>query len=489
MKKVINKGLIVLMSLVTFVGCNNDSSSSSNTSSLITSTGELSEYEKIEVMLMNLRKGVKFDGTIHQKSTILTGDHGTPTGEVRNNDLISSFTFQSGEENAFARYVTYTLEDGTQRVMYDDQLFQGEDGQAYYYELNYDNKVTAFPVYNSKHENVNFGYYCLNPFSFLEAEDFYKVEGKENTYTLYNDKASVFVSNIFGDLDPAFYGIVTSLEFVIEGTSLKSFKVVPESIYDYTLDLTNLSELYFFLEQEANFIVSEVGTAKVNKPEARKEKNSAELDALQSAFSKYSGNNYTMNLRITYGGDKSGQVDYATYYYTGEHLYYSKQEKQVAPDVKTDILFYNEGGKYLVPYGYSDEDSETQVVFTKRAAKAYQGYSVYFTKYTYDDVNPRIDEVSSQIFDYNTTFKNYSVCDELLSDFASKAIVPQLNNVSSFLNSFGKSFKIKLNSDGFIDYVTFSYDYSDEYAVNNAQIRLTITDVGTTTLPYDLVIA
>ena len=76
-----------------------------------------------------------------------------------------------------------------------------------------------------------------------------------------------------------------------------------------------------------------------------------------------------------------------------------------------------------------------------------------------------------------------------MSDFASKAIVPQLNNVSSFLNSFGKSFKIKLTSDGFIDYVTFSYDYSDEYAVNNAQIRLTITDVGTTTLPYDLVIA
>lgn len=490
MKKIINKGLILLMSLVTVAGCNENNSSNkgSSSSSSITMTENLSEFEKLEAMINNLRKGVKFDGSVYQKSTILNGDHGKPTGEVKENYLNSSFVFQSGEENAFSRYVTYTLEDGTERVMFDDKIFQGEDGQAYYYELNYDNKVTAFPNLDSKLENVNFGYYCLNPFSFLKAEDFYKVEGKENTYTLYSDKASIFASNVFGDLDEAFYGLITNIEFIIEGTTLKSFSVIPESIYDYTLDLENLSELYFFLEQKAEFTISEVGTAKVYKPTAREESNSAEINALQSALSKYSENNYTINLKITYGGDNAGKVGNAVYYYTGEHLYYSKQEDQSKPNAKNDILFYNDGKEFLTPYGYSDEDSEQQVTFTTRATKFYPGYKAEFAKFTYDDLNPALDEINANVFDYNKTFKNYSICEELLGDFASKAMVPQLNEISSFLNGFCKSFKLKLTSDGYLDYATFTYDYNNGFAAEAASVRLIISDVGTTKLPHNLVV-
>lgn len=490
MKNIINKGLILLMSLVTVAGCGgNSTSSGNNTSTSNTITENLTEYEKIDLMLQNLRKGVKLSGIVHQKSTIMTGEGGRPTGEIRENKLMSEFIFQNGEENAFSRYVTYTLEDGTERVMYDDNIFQGEDGQSYYYELNYDNKVTAFPILNSKLEQVNFGYYCLNPFSYLKASDFYKVEGKENTYTIFRDKASVFASNVFGDLDNAFYGLVTSIEFVIEGSTLKSFTLIPESIYDYTLDLENLQELYFFLEQKAEFTISEVGTAKVKKPSAREVTNSAEINNLQNALSKYSGNNYTINLKITYGGDNVGKVGYGTYYYTGEHVYYSKQEDQSKPSLQNDILFYNDGKEFLTPYGYSDEDSENEVVFTSRAARYYQGYKPEFAKFKYDDLNPAIDEVSAHVFDYNKTFKNYNICDELLGDFASKAIVPQLNEVSGFLNGYCNAFKLKLTSDGFIDYVTFNYDLNNGYAAENAQVRLTITDVGTTVLPHNLVVA
>ena len=92
------------------------------------------------------------------------------------------------------------------------------------------------------------------------------------------------------------------------------------------------------------------------------------------------------------------------------------------------------------------------------------------------------------MFDYNTTFKNYSICEDLLGDFASKALVPQLSEISDFLNGYCNNFKLKLTSEGFLDYATFSYDLNNGFAVESAQVRLTITDIGTTVLPHNLVV-
>lgn len=489
MKKIINKSLVALMALLTIAGCGENSTSTSNTSNN-SSNVVLTETEKIEKMLNDLRKGVKFVGSVNQTSTMLDGDHGSPTGEVVENSYKTELTFQSGKENAYASYVSTTLEDGSEQVYFNNKVFQGEDGYAYYYDLNYDNKVTKFPFLSSSGEKVNFGYYCLNPFSYLKVEDFIKVDGKENTYTLSNDKASVFSANVFGDIDAAFYDVLESIEFVVDGTTLKSFTIVPSSVYDMAIDYETWTEVYYYLEQIATFEVKDIATATVSKPSSRQvTSNREELDKLQAAFDKYSANNYTINMKIQYSGDYEGVVSYATYYYTGEHLYYSRQENQTTPNAETDILLYDNGGEFLVPYGYSDEDSENEVVFTERAASSFKGYSTKYKQYTYEDVNPKISDVSADLFDYDKTFKNYNVCDEIVADFATKAIVPQINEMSSYLDGYGETFKVRLTDSGDIDYITFNFNYNDGFFARSASVRLTFSNVGTTVLPYNLVIA
>ena len=487
MKKIINKSLVALMTLLTVVGCGDNSNSSSNSSG--SSSVVLTENQKLEKMVNDARKGVKFVGTVHQTSNILDGDHGTPTGEVMENVYNSSFTYQSGKENAFSSYVYSKEEDGTETVYFNNKVFQGEDGYAYYYELNYDNTVTAFPFYDYG-EKVNFAYYCLNPFSYFEAEDFIKVKDKDNTYTLSRENASLFSSNVFGDIDTAFFGVVKSIEFVLDGSKLKSFTLIPEDNYGMQIDFSTGGEIYYFLEQVATFNVEDVGYAMVAKPKVREvTENRTELDALQAAFSKYAGKNYTANMKIEYTGDRAGETSFATYYYTGEHLYYSRQEDQSKPNAENDILLYDNGGDYLVPYGYSDALSGTRATFTQDDASSFKGFSTSYTKYTYDDVNPEISKVSADLFDYNKTFKNYSVCDDIVSNFAHKAIVPQLNVLSGYLDGYGNSFKIKLTSSGDIDYISFSVSYSDYFESISANIRLTFTNVGTTVLPHNLVLA
>ena len=187
MKK--NYLLLTMLGSLVISGCGDNSTSSSvsqSNTNVITSSSStvLTEEQKLEQMITELRKGVKFVGTLDQKSFYLDGDHGKLTGDSATNVYNIELTYQSNGENAYSSYVTSTYSDGSTRVFFDNNVFQGEDGYAYYYDLNYDNQIKKFPFMDNKGDKVNFGYYCANPFSYLKAEDFIKVNNKENTYSL-----------------------------------------------------------------------------------------------------------------------------------------------------------------------------------------------------------------------------------------------------------------------------------------------------------------
>ena len=489
MKK--NYLLLTMLGSLVISGCGDNSTSSSvsqSNTNVITSSSStvLTEEQKLEQMITELRKGVKFVGTLDQKSFYLDGDHGKLTGDSATNAYNIELTYQSNGENAYSSYVTSTYSDGSTRVFFDNKVFQGEDGYAYYYDLNYDNQIKKFPFMDNKGDKVNFGYYCANPFSYLKAEDFIKVNIKENTYTLSKSKSTLFASNVFGDFDEAFYGLIEYLEFTVEDGNIRSFTIKPENVYGMSIDYETLVSVYYLLEQSGTFEIKEVGSAKVEKPEIRVATSSKEdLDRLQKAFDKIEGTNYTANMKISYDDISGGGTSYATYYYTGEHLYYSRQETQEAPDASKDILLYNDGETYLTPYVFSDELSANKNIFVKGEGREVANY----INYKYEDVIPVIKGVSAELFDYNKTFNNYSACNEIVKDIATKAFVPQINEVQYYLDGSVDSFKVKLTSAGDLDYISFSFKYDDGFFQEAASVKLSFTNIGTTELPFDLEIA
>ena len=81
-KRLLLTSLITLLSLPTFVGCDNSNSSSN----LITSNNDeelKTQRATINEMLTKLRKGVTFEGEISQTKHILDGYYGDPTGETQ----------------------------------------------------------------------------------------------------------------------------------------------------------------------------------------------------------------------------------------------------------------------------------------------------------------------------------------------------------------------------------------------------------------------
>ena len=398
-KKLFISSLVALLSISTIVGCNNTSSVTSSNQITSSNVENVSEFE---LMLKNLRKGVQLKGALNQKVTYLDGYIGVPTGKVKNNVFEVELNFESNGENAYsasAYYYDETAEDDVYVI--DTEVFEGEDGYAYYYGLNYDNTIVRYPMLDrTGYEHANFAYYYANPFNYFIEEDFIKVESKENTYTLNNGKAAFFASNVLGDLDPAFFGVIKDIEFVIENYELKTIKVVPDIAYDSQTDYETWETVYYKLDQEITFEVKNAGTNKVNKPSPRETKE--DHAALQNALNKFSSKNFTANLELNYtrDGENDGSTN-VTYYYDGKNMLFSTLNEGAR--VPTDILLYQfEGNDYLTPLGRDLDKDE----FTKEAASSLASMDGVFK---YDDITPKISEVKAEIFDYDKLRKNYRV--------------------------------------------------------------------------------
>ena len=497
--------LVSLMTISTIAGCNNESTnSSSSNSTVITSTNNstessISKKENIDVMsvLKKYKDGVKIDIKVNQTLKFLDSYYGDYTGKVENHSIKAEIIFQGGENKGFSSHVTDSYLDGFEYTSVEMKAYEGENGNAYYQELNYKNEVDTYDYTNSDGTYVNYNYYCLNPFSFVLEEDFTKVN--DNTYSLSKSKSAFFAATLLGDVNEAYFGVIDKCEFVFEAGELKNINIVPHRIHASRTEGYN--SVYYYVDQTAVLDIVEGGLdVKIDEVKPNVPENKDKIEKLQTALNKLKRDNYTLSLDTTFNVTKMEVLDedeekevvkaynYAKYYYTGNSLYYAvSQESNAfdAPNADNDLLLLDVGREKLAAYGYSETDSVEQVVFTKAAGS---NFSAIDNVATYDQVTPKLNEVNASIFNYNEETNSYTICEEMMPYIASVAIVPPLTTFTQYLYDYGNGMKIFLTEDGNIDRVEFSFLYHDGFNYEEGVSVMTFTDIGTTELPFNLVI-
>lgn len=414
---------------------------------------------------------------MNKKLRFLTGEGGNPTGEVANNIYLTDFVYDSQNGNKFGSTVYQKISEEESVLVYDNQLFEGEDGYTYYNALNYDNTIKGFPLLNYSGQKIAFAYAYLNPFHYLLADDFMEVEGKENTYTLTKAKGTFFASCVLGDIDVAFSDIISNIEFVIENYELKTIKVVPPVDEDITIDYNTMVTKYYSIEQVATFDVKEVGTATIQVPSVKETKE--EHAALQSALDKFKANNYTATLEVELNVNSTISTGVYTYYYDGSSIYISTVEDQSAPSASDILLYQYEGDEFLTPLMYDETSSK----FTSDAAESLEALENVFT---YKDLCPVVNEVRAEIFNYQSFRKTYEVCKEMLPTIGKMAFVPPINPINDYLGDIIK-FLVRTTNDGNIDYVSFTFE-SSGWSTVEGKCTLSYDNIGTTVLPHNLVV-
>ena len=453
-KRIIISSLIALLCVPTFASCdNNDSSLNQITSS--SNDDVVTNTKRLNNMLSSLRKGFTFDGNVKQTKHLLDGYYGNKTGETEIVNYDCEFIYEMSEENGYSSKIISN--DGEkEKTILDLQVFEGDDGYAYFYELNYDNTVKKYPIMGMQsYEEVNFSYYCMNPFEYLIPSDFTKTG--ENTYKLSNTKSAFFASTVLVDVSGAFLGKIDFCEFTLEGDTLKSFKLIPHEFHLSETDVENLSAVYFMSDYEATFDVKDIGSAKVEKAKPREVK--PEHAALQTAFDAFACNNYTINMYILFTNQEDEELgeNFFWYYYDGDELYISFDYFQNEPNLT--------GGDYFKPNQNGMYNVGGQMV-------------------TYKQLMPVLTDVKAELFDYNPDTDTYKVCKEMVSYIGSIALVPPISTIGVELSlDITDNFEIKLGNDGNIEYIDFSYEYEQVLYTEFANARMTFSNIGTTVIP------
>ena len=85
-------------------------------------------------MIESLRNGIAFEGEIVQKRHILDGYFGNKTGNVEVVEFNAEYIFEMSNENGYSSIVTIDEGNGEELII-NNQVFEGEDGYAYFYDL------------------------------------------------------------------------------------------------------------------------------------------------------------------------------------------------------------------------------------------------------------------------------------------------------------------------------------------------------------------
>ena len=134
-RKLLISGLITLLSISTFTGCVNNSSSQNISSS----STLMSEEAKLDNMLANLRKGVQFKGVLDQEVSYLDSYQGTPTGKKALNEYLVEINYSSKDENGYSAFVNRydtTLEEDIEIINAVFNGIQPRDIKYFFEKLN-----------------------------------------------------------------------------------------------------------------------------------------------------------------------------------------------------------------------------------------------------------------------------------------------------------------------------------------------------------------
>lgn len=424
----------------------------------------------LESTLESLAKGVHLEGKIDETASFLSGYQGTLTGEKTSTRYDIDYTFENRDLTGIERKVYAYEQDGTRYEWANDTLVEGEDGLAYYNELGYENKIVNVPATNGTNLDVNYGYFCDNPFRYLNASDFTKVD--DNTYNLDRKKASYVASKLFSSIDEVFDEVIDSAKFTFNNNTLTNIELQPKQMETY--DTFGIENRYFLLDAKAEIQVSKIGDASITRLETRPHLDVH--DPLNSAF-KAINDNYTLDITYNFKMDNVSQEPiYYKFYYTKDGLFW-KCDNETNPTEADLLIKYNDKDDTTTPYGYDSENNK----FTTSAALS-NGYSqlVNAPKSLYV---PIVNGVAGEIFDFDSSKNEYHIYEALKTYIGADCFVPSCASIRE-LNGYGTDCVIKLKQDNSLDKIDISYYRRDSFSDESGTFTLSYSNVGTTSLPY-----
>ena len=441
----------------------------------LTSCGGV-EKSPIEKAVENLRNGFTLSGEIFQKAKFLDGYDGAYTGEEAEHKFTYSYQMEDGEVTGLSREFLGVEEDGNTYNVLNDTFVRGDDGHVYFKELTVHNTVENIAAVESSGKEVNYDYFFCNPFDYILASDFTLVEG--NTYTLARDKASFLSTKLFNAFDICFDEVITHVTCTFENDELKYMELIPEEIMDYTT--VGASNKYYILESKVTLNFSNAGSTKLNLVQPRAHKD--EHDKLTAAF-KNIKDNYTLTINYTATDDGEDlPTNVRKYYFTKDGIFYKTDCTDMEnPVANSDVaLKVGENGK-LTAYGYNEATNK----WTPQAAIS-NGHSA-FNSFTRKDIEPVINTVAGEVFDYSANQDKYYVCEELETFIGVEAFIPALETIGDdYLNGFGTGAIVELNEAGNLDTVNIGYSIDNGFLARDVNFELVFENIGTTTLPFGI---
>ena len=462
------KGLILfssaLMTVGALSGCGNNASNDS----------------VIESMIEGLRNGFKLESDVNLTAI--------PHDDVYDNvyqTYHANYIFQNDDEMTATRQkIVVEEEDGTSYVAMNDLLKEGEDGSGYFLDLTYENEIIETQAIDDMGAVANFGLYYGNPFAYITEDDFTKVN--DNTYSLSREKASFLSYRLFGVLDDIFYALIDETTFHLENGTLKTINLKP---FDVDTEIQMGYEIInCVIDANVDMRISDIGTAKVDAP--TKKVNKPEHAPLASALAKVD-RNYTVivkeEIEVTSLTSGSYERDYyeSHFYFADDYLFWRPGYLADYPeyDPAVDVVVKLNSDNTVTGYGF-DEATNT---WTKGALFSNQLSAVNSNAVT--DFVPVVSGVAAEVFNYDAENDIYTATPELLAYIGVDCFIPLITAAQTQeLWGYGTGCSIKLEN-GNLKEIVIEYYFNNQFIERVGTFTLEYSNIGTTTLPSDIVLA
>lgn len=428
-------------------------------------------------MLDGLRNGFKVESNINLLGTP-HDDVYDPVTQIYH----ANYIFQNTGMVATQATIIVEEEDGTSYVAMNDLLKEGEDGSGFFLDLTYENKVIETQAIDDTGAVANFGLYYGNPFAYINESDFTKID--DSTYSLSREKASFLSTRLFGILDDVFYALIEETTFHLENGKLNTIYLKPVAV-DTTIQM-GYENIEVIIDSSAELKISEIGTAKVNAPVVKEYK--TEHDTLATAL-KAVGNNYTLIVKENV--DETNLLNYAEsneyyeshYYFADDYLLWRPGYLEEYPeyDAASDVVIKLNENNSVTGYGL---DSVTN---TWTTAALFSNQLSGVNDNTVDVFRPIVSGVAPEVFEYDAEKDEYHICSELAPYIGYDCFVPAITAPQE-VEGYGTDCTIKLEN-GMIDEIVVEFYFNNSFRERIGTITLDFLNIGTTTLPSDIVIA
>lgn len=453
----------VLMVATTLSGCNGSTTSADSESTII------------DAMIETMRNGFKIESDVNLV--------GTPKNALYDNvykNYEANYIFQNTDFVATQVTIISEEEDGTKYTVLNDLLKESEDGSGVFLDLSYKNELSEVPAVDDSGSIANFGLYYGNPFAYINASDFTKVDDK--TYEISKEKASFILSRLYGLIDDSFYALVNKATFKFNDNGvLDTVELSPINVDTYvsmgyeTVEVT--------IDAKVTMHISEIGTAKVSAPTVKEHKD--EHDALGTAL-KAINNNYKLIVKEE-NTDVNLQTSTVTEEYFESHFYYADDyifwkpgylEDSPEYDVYSDVVMKVNSDNTLTGYGL-DEATNT---WTTKALIANQLSSI--NSLSVDYIRPIVSDVAPELFTYDAENDVYNLCSELVSYIGADCFIPLITVPEEFAG-YGTGCSIKLEN-GAIKEIVLEYYFNNDFRERTGSVTLEFSEIGTSSIPSDI---